>query len=762
MTARKKQIVGRWLLGLALSFGASAGIAPSLHANNQAGQQVVTATELKEQAFQALRAGKFDQTHDYLDRAAAASPNDQTLGRMAGWTRQFEEQRRVFVGERQREYEKAVKEINLLMEKGKDIYAMEIAARAYLLAEDKATFLKEPWAVKLLTNAKKLAGEFERTEQWLKSLRLYSQLSSIEEDVPDWKEHLKTSTRRIRLLALYTPENLKKIQEADVKEREEVDAILKPDAKPTTKPAMDEEAEQQSRIDWRETLRDVRMDMLAHALVNARANYFKDVPYTKMMEGGLTGLRVVLTTPALESAFEGLADRNKRSSLLGTIDALLGQVQNVKPDEEAEKVQLVLTRLKGENDRTVRLPDEVLVSEFADGAFAALDPFSNVIWPSDWEEFQKTTKGEFSGVGIQISNDDAGYLKVVSPLEDSPAYRAGIKPDYLITHIDGKAARWISLNQAVKRITGPPGTPIQLTVKHTDGQTKEYRLVRETIKVASVKGWIHRPGGGWDYFIDHDQKIGYVRMTNFSKTTVEDLDGALDEMKKQGARGMILDLRYNPGGLLNAATGVVDRFLDRGMIVSTRAEREDSPNPPSSMSAGRRYQDSGIPLIVLVNQYSASASEIVSGALKDHKRALIVGERTFGKGSVQMLYPLGSGQAQAVLKLTTSHYYLPNGKCIHREENSKEWGVDPDVTVEMTPDQMRSAIDARQQFDILRDADPAPAQGAQIEQRVGAVEAAVEKDKTVKKKDPLSSDAQLAAALLLMRLQIANGAPLAL
>ena len=748
------------MLGLALSFGAT-GIAPSLRADNPQIQQVATTTELKEQAFQALRAGKFDETHEYLNRAAAASPNDPTLGKMAGWTKQFEEQRQVFAGERQREYEKAVKEIQLLMEKGKDIYAVEIAARAYLLAENKDNFRKEAWAVTLLTNAKKLAHEYEATEQWLKSLRLYSQLSSIEPESADWKEHLKTSTRRIRLLALYTPENLKKIQEQDAKEREEVEAILKPDAKPTTKPVLDEEAEQQGRIDWRETLRDVRMDMLSHALVNARANYFKDVSYTKMMQGGLAGLRVVLTTPALESAFEGLADRNKRTSFLGTVDALLGQVQNVKEEEEAEKVQFILTKLKSENERTVRLPDEVLVSEFADGAFAALDPFSNIIWPSDWEEFQKSTKGEFSGVGIQISNDDAGYLKVVSPLEDSPAYRAGIKPEYLITHIDGKPARWISLNQAVKRITGPPGTPITLTVKHTDGAVKEYRLIRDTIKVASVKGWIHRPGGGWDYFIDPDQKVGYVRMTNFSKTTTDDLDAALNEMKKQGARGMILDLRYNPGGLLNAATGVVDRFLPRGLIVSTKAEREDSPNPPSSMSAGRRVQKhADLPLIVLVNQYSASASEIVSGALKDHKRAVIVGERTFGKGSVQMLYPLGSGATQAVLKLTTSHYYLPLGNCIHREENSKEWGVDPDVTVELTPDQMRAAIDARQQFDILRDADPAPAQGAQVEQKAGAVEAAVAKD--AKKKDPLQSDAQLAAALLLMRLQLANGTPLAL
>jgi len=401
---------------------------------------------------------------------------------------------------------------------------------------------------------------------------------------------------------------------------------------------------------------------------------------------------------------------------------------------------------------TVDIDYGVWISEFADGAFAELDPFSSMIWPTDLEEFNKTTQGEFSGVGIQIQTDEDGSLKVVSPLEDSPAYKAGIKAGDIIAKIDGKNAKGISLNQAVKTITGKSGTTVMLTVRSPNGTVKDYNIERKTIKVASVKGWLHRPGGGWDYFVDSDNKIAYIRLTNFTKSTTDELTRAADELKAKGAKAMILDLRYNPGGLLSAATEVSDKFLQDGLIVSTRADREGGPNSPTFAAAEKTDDEVALPMVVLVNQYSASASEIVSGALKDQSRAKVVGERTFGKGSVQMLFPLSS--RSAYLKLTTSHYYLPSGKCIHREENSQEWGVDPDLTIEMTPEQMRAAIDARQDLDVLHDAavPDAPAEGKdkQIKQEAKDVKDAVAKAT----KDPMASDPQLSAALLLLRMQL--------
>jgi carboxyl-terminal processing protease len=329
-----------------------------------------------------------------------------------------------------------------------------------------------------------------------------------------------------------------------------------------------------------------------------------------------------------------------------------------------------------------------------------------MIWPSDLDEFRKSTQGEFFGVGIQIQNDEDGSLKVVSPLEDTPAYKAGIKAGDVITHINGKNAKGITTTQAVRSITGPRGTMVKLTVRSPDGASKDYDIRRDVIKVQSIKGYVHKSGGGWDYYIDPENKIAYVRLTNFTAETSKELDAAIAKLTETGAKGIILDLRYNPGGLLNAATEVCDKFLTDGVIVSTRPDRP-TENPQTVSKAHKDNDESHLPLVVLVNQYSASASEIVSGALKDQKRATIIGERTFGKGSVQMLFPLND--RSALLKLTTSHYYLPSGKCIHREEASTDWGVEPDLTVEMTPEQMRAAIDARQELDVLRAEDQRPA-----------------------------------------------------
>jgi carboxyl-terminal processing protease len=610
-----------------------------------------------------------------------------------------------------------------------------------------------------------MAEEYEKSDQWLRALRLYSDLSSLEPANPEWKDRLKLATRRIRLLALYTPSQLKALQEIEIKNRKEVDKLLAPTTQETIKrdgkvatsqplagedKLADEKADPFT-IDWRESLRDIRADMLWDALVDARTNYFRDVSYRGLALGGLKGLQTIATTKGLENAFPNLADAGKRKAFLAAIDESIGLANASTIINERMTLQRVLTQVQEANKNSIELPDEVLVSEFADGAFAELDPFSSMIWPSELEEFNKATQGEFTGVGIQIQNDEDGSLKVVSPLEDSPAYRAGIKAGDIITHINGKSAKGITLNQAVKTITGTKGTPVRLTVRSPDRTTKEYPLVREVIKVGSIKGWLHRPGGGWEYFVDPELKIAYMRMTNFTKTTSEDLDKATEELTKAGARAIILDLRYNPGGLLTAATEVSDKFLKNGVIVSTKPDR-DTPNQQTVATAKADDNEITLPTVVLVNQYSASASEIVSGALKDQKRALVVGERTFGKGSVQMLFPLSD--RRAYLKLTTSHYYLPSNRCIHREENSLDWGVDPDVTVEMTPEQMRAAIDARQEMDILRDANALPAEGTQpkLDDKSAAVKDAVANEK--KGKDPLACDPQLSAALLLLRLQL--------
>ncbi|HYO11302.1 MAG TPA: S41 family peptidase [Tepidisphaeraceae bacterium] len=712
-------------------------------------QQVASVDQLKIDAFAALKSGRFEQSNALLARAASMSQDPQ-VQQMATWMKQFESQRQEFTAERRKQYEKAVADVHKLIANKKESYALDQAAKAGLLADDKKKFREEPWVDALVRQTIAMAEQFERNEQWLKALRLYSDLGSIEPANPEWKEKLKLATRRIRLLALYTPGGIKALQESESKEREEVDAILKPTTQPGKKAAATEPSENadQFKIDWNETVKGIKLDMLTDALKSARNNYYRPVEYNTLLKGGLKGLMALATTKGLEQTFPGLGDPVKRAAFIDALNRRMKEAENAGTNSSV--VDAMMAKVLNDNDVTVALKKEVIISEFADGAFAELDPFSSMIWPADLEEFNKTTQGEFSGVGIQIQNDEDGSLKVVSPLEDSPAYKAGIKAGDVITKINGKNAKGITLNQAVKTITGPSGTKVTLTVRSPSDQVKDYDLVRQTIRVASIKGWLHRPGGGWDYFVDPDNKIAYLRMTNFTKTTKDELDRAADDLRAHGAKAMILDLRYNPGGLLSAATDVSDKFLHDGTIVSTRADR-DTPNSPTIATAQADADEVGLPMVVLVNQYSASASEIVSGALKDWNRAKVVGERTFGKGSVQMLFPLSS--RSAYLKLTTSHYYLPSGKCIHREEASQDWGVDPTLTIEMTPEQMRAAIDARQELDVLRDAEnAAPAKGEQekLKDRAKDVKDAVAKAT----KDPMSSDPQLSAALLLLRMQL--------
>ncbi|QOZ06431.1 S41 family peptidase [Bradyrhizobium sp. CCBAU 51765] len=326
----------------------------------------------------------------------------------------------------------------------------------------------------------------------------------------------------------------------------------------------------------------------------------------------------------------------------------------------------------------VEKPDDTKLIESAiSGMLTGLDPHSSYMDAKSFRDMQVQTRGEFGGLGIEVTMED-GLIKVVSPIDDTPASRAGIMANDIITNLDDEAVQGLTLNQAVEKMRGPVNTKIKLKIiRKGQDNPLDVTLVRDNIRVRSVRARVEQ------------DDIGYIRITTFNEQTTEGLKREVGNLTNQiGAdklKGFIIDLRNNPGGLLEEAVTVSDSFLEKGEIVSTRGRNAEETQRRTA-HAGDLTK--GKPVIVLVNGGSASASEIVAGALQDHKRATIVGTRSFGKGSVQTIIPLGSGNG--ALRLTTARYYTPSGKSIQAK------GIVPDIEVlQDVPDELKSRTDTK-------------------------------------------------------------------
>jgi carboxyl-terminal processing protease len=323
-----------------------------------------------------------------------------------------------------------------------------------------------------------------------------------------------------------------------------------------------------------------------------------------------------------------------------------------------------------------------LLESALDGMLQNLDAHSSFINTGEWRQFRRQIEGKFGGIGIQVGLDEeSGRLRVIAPMVGTPAYEAGILAGDLIVEIEGQSAEGMNPDKAAEFLMGRPGTDVKLSVLHEGSEDPEpMTITRAIIEVPTVLSDRRKPDDQFDFMLDKDKKIGYIRVATFSQNTAEELKKALDQLKEEGARGLVLDLRDDPGGLLSSAVEVADMFLEKGEIVSTKG-RNTNPKKYDAQKDGL-YED--LPLVVLVNQNSASASEIVSAALQDHKRAVVVGQRSYGKGSVQNIIDLDGGNS--VLKLTVASYYRPSGENIHKFKNAKnsdKWGVSPDKGAEV-------------------------------------------------------------------------------
>ncbi|MBL8805755.1 MAG: S41 family peptidase [Rhodospirillales bacterium] len=367
------------------------------------------------------------------------------------------------------------------------------------------------------------------------------------------------------------------------------------------------------------------------------------------------------------------------------------------------------------SDYVEEVQDRKLIEDAINGMLTALDPHSSFLNARSYRDMQVQTRGEFGGLGIEVTMEN-GLVKVVSPIDDTPAARAGLKPNDFIVQLDGEAVLGLTLQEAVEKMRGPVNSAIKVTIRRGDQPPFDVTLNRAVIRIQSVRSRL-------------EGDIGYVRITSFTEQTDSGLRDAVTKMREQAGnkfKGLVLDLRNNPGGLLDQAIAVSDAFLERGEIVSTRGRRQDD-----AQRFNARAGDvlNGLPLVVIINGGSASASEIVAGALQDQRRAILLGTRSFGKGSVQTIRPIGN---QGAIRLTTARYYTPSGRSIQAQ------GIDPDIVVEQARIEVTQQGPQRREADLrgaLRNEQARPAQP-------GTAEA---------ENQPEAQDYQLARAFDLLR-----------
>jgi carboxyl-terminal processing protease len=607
----------------------------------------------------------------------------------------------------------------------------------WLLSTDKPGVIADPAVKALIDRSATAAKAAEARGDWMMASELFFRLDQLLEEPATFKKDSTRTNTRLSLLRLYVPQRLWELRN----QRQLADGE---ESLPPYNPLGD---------DYKTKLAPVNSDMVLRSLLRAGTENVERVPLQKILIGGLEHLQTFVSTSDLQGAFPGLKEENGRQQMLKFLDQEIATLRAgpIKPDAGA--VDSLVRRLTVGARVTLDLPENAVIHEFGNGSMSALDEYSVIIWPDEKARFDKMTQGKFVGIGVSIEYDELQNIKIVTPLEGTPAQRAGIRAGDVIKKIDGRAIFGATLDQAVDIITGPANTKVVVTVERVitkpDGSTDkvlvDFPLVRAIIETPSVRGW-KRSGtreDAWDWFIDKESKIGYVRITGFNDGTSDELDRAVLQMKETGLKGLIFDLRFNPGGLLNQAVEVVNRFIDGGVVVKTKAPDEAFERVERA-SAGRATLRN-LPVVVMVNETSASASEIVSGAVQTYARrkeidAVLLGQRSFGKGSVQNVYSLG--RDQAALKVTTQYYFLPDDRLIHRRAGAKVWGIDPDLTVDMLPKQQVDSIVLRRNADII----PLDENGKPIE---------TTPEKTPNPQDLLSKplDLQLQTALVLLEAQ---------
>ena len=572
----------------------------------------------------------------------------------------------------------------------------------------KSELLSEPFTQQTFQKAIEKASEFESKGNWLDAYAIcYFWLQAIDEENEAYSDYAEQLIEKANIAASF--------QDSPCESREE-------------------------------RYEGVEKEMFVWAIDALRFNYVSSIiDYRQMAVEAIRRCellaKVMNSSPVARSSLAEsrvTSQPGRLSAWSAGLAAILDEISRSPIGVSKSEFIDIFEKVLALNTTTVELPRQLLIVQFAEASLSALDPYTVIVWPRQVQDFEKIMTNEFTGIGIEISKQK-GLLTVVSLLPDTPAYNSGLDAEDVIEKVDGIETKEMTLTCAVKNITGPAGSKVTLTVRRAgEDKTRDITITRAKITVQTIRGWQRTERGLWLYMIDERRKIGYIRITNFSDKTAPDLEKVLSQLEGEGLNGLILDLRFNTGGLLNMAVEVADKFLEEGPIVVTRPRSWVSS---TYSSAHKEETHPNYPLVVLINRYSASASEIVAGALADplHNRASLVGERTHGKGSVQGIVSYPKEGAQ--LKYTMAYYHLPSGQRVKsrdavRKQGGEDWGVGPDIEVKLRSDEIKKMFDVQRDNDVLVKADHDK-------------ETAPLKKHTAE--ESLSADPQLAVGLLVVR-----------
>lgn len=581
--------------------------------------------------------------------------------------------------------------------------ALRSAVEVQTLSDDFDSAFQDPDIQQLIDWARNQIPAVRESGDWLQLQEILFRLRTLYEDTTRHEDYafyddqLEQVNRRIALLSRYAPRTLHELRSQNMERLgEEPLGDFNPG----------------NAMDLADRLRGIDHRMLIQSLRTAASEHIETQGWRPLLIGGLEALRLIATTDSLRESFPELGNPPSVRRWIDHIEKELRDLSNVAHRNlDGWAAARLLDRIVAANEQSVRLPKELIFREFGDGAMQKLDQFTEIIWPDNLRRFRQATEGNFVGVGILIRHNEMREIVVVNPLEGTPAYFAGIKPEDIIVQVDGESTVGWSLNDAVDRITGPKGAIVTLGIRREgEPDLLQVPVQRDTIRIYSVKGWwktglSHDGEPTWNWFVDEANRVAYIRLTSFNEDSYNDLRRAWREIKSAGgANGLILDLRYNPGGLLTSAVQISNMFMRSGVIVS--GENKDGIRDWHQRARGSMAELADVPTVILINKGSASGSEIVAGALQAHGAAVVVGERSYGKGSVQTVHQVAPN---AALKLTTQYYRLPpapgeqRGRLVHRRPGADDWGVDPDIEVTMSPSQFEQWYKLRQDADIMPD-----------------------------------------------------------